>query len=149
MFSPGATELSDLHEFLARRVIERNIRARDDFSEVYAERFNLVVMVNVALGIQCRSTRVAWRTAPLHDRNREHGDHQHDNKPDHNRDFVQCVPRLHRVHHRSVSALLSSRAVLRTEPHHVDYQGARLDKRPHTEKSLIDPEPAGSGGNSA
>jgi hypothetical protein len=52
---------------VARRVVETNIEAHEDFGEVYADRFDLVVVVvvHIALLVQRAGARVARRPAPL------------------------------------------------------------------------------------
>jgi len=61
--------------------------------------------VNIALVVQRTGAREAGCSAPLLDRRREDGQHQDDDKPHHYRGFGRCVPGLHGMHHRSLSAV--------------------------------------------
>ena len=53
---------------------------------LHAERFNLVVEVNVAPCIDCGCTREARRAAPYLERDGEHRDHHHDDARDRKRE---------------------------------------------------------------
>jgi len=93
MFPP---ELADFLQVLARPLVETKIGAHEGFGDVHAERFNLVVEVNVAPCIDCGCTREARRAAPYLERDGEHRDHHHDDARDRKRDPRPCVARSRR-----------------------------------------------------
>jgi len=80
-------------------VEDTNIRAGDYLSEEYAEWFNLVVVVHVAVGVQRGSARQAWRTTPGLDRDPKHRDYQNGDDPYHCVDLVQDMGGLQGLRH--------------------------------------------------
>lgn len=94
-----AAALANFLQVLAGPLMKTDVGARDDFDGVYAERFNLVVVVNVALRIDRGCTGVARRAAPYLERYGEHGDPQHGGKTERKRASLECLARLRRMHH--------------------------------------------------
>src|SRR5712671_196037 len=72
---------SDLHDVFARCVIQRDVRAQYAFQKKYGNRFDLVVVVHIALRVLRRGAGATRGTASLLDRHSERGDYHDDDNP--------------------------------------------------------------------